>query len=452
MDKDSIILKYDQLALEDAEAEIKELHHSNQAQGEKLDDLKRQVYEMYAQLGITPKAVDIPEEEDEEEETDVPHLSYEEIYQMAHKDLTARGLDAENIDYRSLLPSEELAAIEKMLDRPETAREKWVKGDWIATFVAAAIGSLADIILGTRDNKLTGADPRKHFSSDFSSALNTLHKHAGGGPIDYQGAGFGGGFHRGLSKGHDILRFVEGISMFKNGSFEGIRYINGEAVKVMTNVNPFGNAYTQLPLIEAIAQYAKHMLADLCSTCSLPFPGSSFLVECSDRDLRKFAADMYQNGFNIKNILVQSLSTISIEVIIRVYFSIQSVQQYKKELTVKEDYSNLDAIKQFLKPVDTDKLNEMLLVAHTIVTAVNIGKVVLKKAPWELNVTEIISVVKYGIRVLKATLSRREKKSEFAKLMRNAEEIHKQWAVLEAEIVSEKELADTMKSMKPLVV
>ena len=396
--------------------------------------------------------MDIPEEEDEEEETDVPDLSYEEIYQMAYEDLTARGLDTESIDYRSLLPSEELAAIEKMLDRPEATREKWVKGDWIATFAAAAIGSLADMILGTRDNKLTGADPRKHFSSDFSSALNTMHKHAGGVPIDYQGTGFGGGFHRGLSKGHDILRFVEGISMFKNGSFEGIRYINGEAVKVVTSVNPYGNAYAQLPLIEAIAQYAKHMLADLCSTCSLPFPGSSFLVECSDRDLRKFAADMYQNGFNIKNILVQSLSTISIEVIIRVYFSIQSVQQYKKELVIQEDYSNFEAIKQFLKPINADKLNEMLLVAHTIVTAVNVGKVVLKKAPWELNVTEMISVVKYGIRVLRATLARKEKNSEFAKLMRNAEEIHKQWAVLEAEIVSKKELTDTMKSMKPLVV
>ncbi len=63
------------------------------------------------------------------------------------------------------------------------------------------------------------------------------------------------------------------------------------------------------------------MFADLFSTCSLPFPGYSFLVESDNRQIRKFAADMYQNGFNCKNILIQGVSTAIIEIVLRIYFS-----------------------------------------------------------------------------------------------------------------------------------
>ncbi|MFV0341451.1 MAG: hypothetical protein ACK5JH_00965 [Anaerocolumna sp.] len=140
---------------------------------------------------------------------------------------------------------------------------------------------------------------------------------------------------------------------------------------------------------------------------------------------------MYQNGFNCKNNIVQSLSTIIIEVIIRIYFSIQSVREYKAEFEVSEDYSNFEVVKHFFKPGSKEKLNEMLLVAHSIVTAVNVGKVIINKSPWEINVTEIIAVVKYGVKVFKSTMARH---SEYDKLIRNADEIHQKWQELEGNI------------------
>ncbi|AIQ62451.1 hypothetical protein PSTEL_04335 [Paenibacillus stellifer] len=215
--------------------------------------------------------------------------------------------------------------------------------------------------------------------------------------------------------------------MFKNGRFEGVRYINGVEHKVLSSVNQYGTPYEQLGWIEAILKYAKHMFADLFSTCSLPFPGSSLLVECSNRDLRKLAATMYQNGFNLKNIMIQSLSTIIVEVILRIYFGIKSVQSYKAEYELTEDYSNFTAIKEFIKPSSKEKLHEMLLLAHSIVTAVNIGKVIIKKSPWEINVTEIISVIRYAIPVVNGVI---ERNSEYSKLIRNADEIHEKWEQL----------------------
>lgn len=518
MDKDSIILKYHQEELKDAEKDLHKVQEDNEEQAAQLDALADKLKEAYALLGKEPpqpkkgqlrvvesaqpkvventKAKEVENTEPRvEESTSVesfledselgdstpgdsthedsilvgptlensnsagytlgestlvgpnfgdstsivvasakstpeeslvsPPHSYDEIFEKAKRSLVERGLDVENLDYHDLVSESELQEIMAELNRPLPRREKWTKSDFIVIFIAASIGSLADIILGDRNNKLTGQN------SAFSDWLNQFHKHDSGGPIDYQGKGFGGPYHRGLSRGHDILRFIEGIMMFKRGEFVGIRYENGQAIEVISRVNQYGNPYEQLPTIEAIVKYAQHMFGDLFSTCSLPFPGSSFLAESDSRTLRKFAADMYQNGFNIKNVIIQSLTTIIIEVIIRIYYSIQSVKQYKDEIELAEDYSNFEAFKRFIKPTNKEKLHEMLLVAHAIVTAVNVGKVVIKKAPWEINITEIIAVIRYGIKVLKNTRARH---SEYAKLMRNVEEIHQRWQEFEAKI------------------
>lgn len=425
MDKDSVILKYMQNETEDAEKKVVELHQRNDNREKALDNLDAKMDEIYALLNMKKKAHLRPVEKETEKDTPIKVLSYEELYEKASNSLISRGLDIESLDYHSLVSEEELQEIERELNRPLPRRERWEKGDFIAVFIAAAIGSLVDIVLSNRNNPITGQN------SEFSKWLNQFHKHEGGAPIDYQTKGLGGGFHRGLSKGHDILRFVEAIIMFKNGRFEGVKYIDGVAHKIVSTVNQYGTPYEQLGWIEAILKYAKHMFADLFSTCSLPFPGSSFLAECSNRDLRKLAATMYQNGFNLKNIMIQSLSTIIVEVILRIYFGIKSVEKYKDEYELSEDYSNFGAVKEFIRPSSKEKLHEMLLMSHAIVTAVNIGKVVIKKAPWEINVTEIISVVRYAIPVVKGVISRH---SEYAKLLRSSEEIHARWEQLEGEV------------------
>lgn len=431
MDKDSVILKYLQQEVDNVGEGINDLKERNMNKENTLEGLDNKLNEVYALLNMKKREISTIEKPYTivERSSELSISNYEELYNQASRELIKRGLDIESLDYHSLVSESELLEIEKELNRPLPRREKWEKGDFIAVFIAASIGSLVDLILSDRNNKLTGK------GSTFSDWLDQFHQHDGGGPIDYQGKGFGGGYHRGLSKGHDVLRFIEAISMFKNGQFEGIRYIDGVAHKVVSTVNQYGNAYEQLGWIEAILKYAQHMFADLFSTCSLPFPGSSFLVECNNRDLRKLAATMYQNGFNLKNIMIQSFSTIIVEVILRIYFGIKSIQKYKAEFELAEDYSNLAAIKEFIKPSSKEKLHEMLLMAHSVVTAVNIGKVVIKKSPWEINITEIMSVIRYTIPVVNGLISRH---SEYSKLIRNADEIHERWEQVASNISLEK--------------
>ena len=296
MDKDSIILKYEQVEMQAISSGISDLAESNRKQEEKLNELKAKMARAYKLAGAKIQPTTVHENNAACEAT-IPtavaapstEMSYEALHQKASASLAERGIDVDSLDYHSLVSEAELREIEQQLNRPLPRREKWTKSDFIAVFIAAAIGSLADIVLSDRNNALTGT------KSDFSKWLNGFHTHEGGAPIDYQGKNFGGGFHRGLSKGHDILRFIEGIMMFQNGQFEAIRYENGIAQRIIRTANQYGTPYEQLSIAEAIARYAKHMFADLFSTCSLPFPGSSFLVEADNRTLRKFAADMYQN-------------------------------------------------------------------------------------------------------------------------------------------------------------
>ena len=332
MDKDSIILKYEQVEMQAISSGISDLAESNRKQEEKLNELKAKMARAYKLAGAKIQPTTVHENNAACEAT-IPtavaapstEMSYEALYQKANASLAERGIDVDSLDYHSLVSEAELREIEQQLNRPLPRREKWTKSDFIAVFIAAAIGSLADIVLSDRNNALTGT------KSDFSKWLNGFHTHEGGAPIDYQGKyqgkSFGGGFHRGLSKGHDILRFIE--------------------------------------------------------------------------------------------------------VILRIYFSIQSVRQYKEKFELSEDYSNFDAVKHFFKQENKDKLDEMLLVAHTIVAAMNIGKVIINKAPWQINIGEIFSVVRYGVKVLSRML---ERNSDYAKLMRSSKEIHEGWLALEQQI------------------
>jgi hypothetical protein len=438
MDKDNIILKHQQLVVEQAEEDIQDLQTKGISQEQSLQDIQDKLRAIQKKTGKKPKLRvfkrNAPSADTTRENTEIS-ISYEEVYAAAYDSLVARGLDPDSIDYADLISQEELDQIIRELNAPLPRQEKWTKADFIVVFIAALIGGLADIFLSNRNNNLTGQQ------SKFSKWLNdTFHegKHATNAPIDYQGKHFGGGYHRELSKGHDILRFVEGIKMFKEGKFEAIRYENGVAKVVITTLNQYGKPYEQLGTIEAIARYAEHMFADLFSKVSLPFPGYSFLAECNNRDLRKFAADMYHNGFNIKNIIIQSASTAAIEIIVRIYYSIQSVKKYRDSVDIAEDYSNFEAIKEFVNPGSKEKMNEMLLLAHAIVMAINAGKVVITKNLAEINVTEIMSVIRYGSSVLGAAINRNH---EHLKVLHHAERITNSWSEIETLLMDDVQTA-----------
>ncbi len=437
MDKDLVILKHEQNEIEELDNDISVLDESSSDQDARLQEMQKRIDDMYRRMGKS-QTVEAPGFVVSERQLDPTisreELSYDELYILAEESLKSRGLEVDSIGFDDLLDDREMMELLEELDAPLPRDYKWKKSDFIVVFIAGLLGSVVDFILSNRENSFTGK------ASKFSKNLNEIHEriapHKPGAPIDFQGKidgfSFGGGAHRELSKGHDLLRFVEGIRMFKNGTFEAVAYENGVKHVVRTAFNQYGKPYEELPLIGAIVEYARHMFADLFSSNSLPFPGYSFLRESNNRDIRKFSTDMYQNGFNCKNVLTQSVTAVIVEIIIRLYFSIQSVREYRNSIDVKEDYSNWEAVKAFAKPMCQEKLHEMILVSHSIVLALNIGKIIITERVEQINVAEIIAVVKYGIKVTKAVAKRN---SEYARIVYHATEVNKRWDDLEAEIV-----------------
>lgn len=428
MDKDLVVLKSEELKTGELQSEIEVIKQRNEDQQERLMDLQNRIQELYMKAGET-SIIAFPGEVADEAFAQGEHSvisTYEDLYAQAHQFLIDRELDVESIDFDSFLSDTDMAVIVDDLDKTVPREDRWKKSDLVVVFIAAFVGGLTDGILGDRNNKFTAR------GSKFSEWLNEFHekkwKHKSGAPIDYQGSteglSFGGAYHRELSPGHDLLRFVEGIKAFKEGKFEAKGIRDGVEIVVSVTENQYGTPYGSMTLGAAIIEYCHHMLADLMSNNSLPFPGSSFLRECDNRKIRKLSADMYRQGFNLKNVFVQAASTIAIEIIIRVYFSVLSVQKYDASVEIAEDYSNWEAINQFVKPANKEKLHEMLMVAHTIVTAINLGKIVITKNISTINVTEIAAVVRYGIKVLKAVANRNR---DYEKLIYHSSEIQERW-------------------------
>lgn len=131
--------------------------------------------------------------------------------------------------------------------------------------------------------------------------------------------------------------------------------------------------YNECNLFVAIIRYVKHMVADYCSSTSLPIPGFSILMHVPDRDIEAFALKLYRNGMNLRTLTLQMVPVKIVDLLMSLYVwlrSRESQEQYSEEAW-------------------GHKKNKLLLIAHGITTAVNVGKVIVTEAPWRLNLVVI---------------------------------------------------------------
>lgn len=414
MDKDNVILQYNKLVLNDAESELNELTKQNDIQENELKRLVEKINKLNIQeieIKNNPNVVNIQPSSKE--------ITYEDLYNESTLFLQRKGLLNEINSY-SLVSEEEFEEITNSLNSAVPRGYEWSRSDFIVTFIAALLGCTTDIILSNRNNSFSGK------GSKLSEHLKKFHKHASNAPIDYQGEGFGGGNHRVKSKGHDLLFFIDGIKMFKEGKF-----ISGDVV--------ISDPYQSLSLIESIIKYTQHMIADCFSPNSLPFPGYSILTEGNNQILRNLAVALYNNGFNIKNLLTQSLSVSIIEIIIRIYCGIESIKKSSPEINIDKDYSNFDVVKNFFISNNKEKLNQMMLIAHSIVATENISKVIVKcfmndyKSLAEINLFQIITTVNYGWKSVQDIAKRN---SDYARIVYHSDNVSENWIEIE-KIVSE---------------
>lgn len=356
-DKDKIIIRQNEV-----DNEISSLKNRSQKIKEKLKD-----------QGVIISEIKKSDKNLKMDQKSPEDLSYEEVTKLNKEYIKEK--DLEDFEFDSLFTEDEIKKIELGLAEP-IKREKWDKWDFIAVLMAGISGSIADFFTGSIDTQF------KDFLKGYKINSQKV-------SIDYQGAGFGGGHHRVLSSGHDIMRIFSALWQIKNGTFVGLKQVGYDKFEWITStVNSKGNTFDTYDGFSALLIYIKHMISDFITPESLPPPGISYLIEMPDHEIRKFAIGLYTHGFNLRYILVQILAPAIVEVIIRLYV-------FGREFINTGEITFPTARKL--------KTTELLLVSHAFVMGVNVGKVAIKTyagdpyAIKELNVFSIIATVRYFI-------------------------------------------------------
>lgn len=312
------------------------------------------------------------------------------------------------------------------------------KEDIVLIVISAAMGVTFDLLAfggNSTGNIIGDAGDKLHESID--------HK---GNPLDFQGRvdkdgnpifsgdntrekvlSWGGGGHRGKTRGHDLAHYKEAIQMYQDGAFRDGGFPSGEKgsyIKVETFVNQYGNYYKKLTREEAVKAYKRHMWADFWSPQGLPIPFTSDLLEyCTDENIEKIVAgfvellkplknidlnlyneirainahkvreliqQLYENGVNLRSELEKSMSLAIPECIIQIY---SLIKYTLPSLRKKENSYSKEAIRMHC--------HQMLLITHGVIATVNVGTAILAENPEHLNFATILRVFKLGFSCFK---------------------------------------------------
>jgi len=174
---------------------------------------------------------------------------------------------------------------------------------------------------------------------------------------------------------HDLLCFTLSLYSVCSGKFVDCAFTKEGAYElIVKSTNQNGTPYDTCNIFVGVVKYLVHMLADFCSSSSLPIPGWSLLTHFPDRDIEAFALKLYRNGMNMRTLALQSVPVGVTELLMSVYIWIRSKNS-------EEQYS---------EEAWNHKKDKLLLITHGITTAVNVGKVIITKAPWRLNLVVIV--------------------------------------------------------------
>ena len=303
----------------------------------------------------------------------------------------------------ALLPAAELEAVRVHLSRPLFERLRWSRGDYIAV--------AAFVILGLSIEFLNTAwKPRGAFDSEGQIGRwfnEQMHAHAPNNPIDYQGQGFGGGFHRARTRGHDLARFLEAVRQTAEGEFRGRRWHKHRPIEVISRLNQYGKAYPELDWFAALVNVAVHLMADFFSTHSLPLPLTSIIYDNCGREFRKFVVQLYEEGFHLRHVAAGALEVFLGYLAIEVWLWLQ----YGMEARTT--------------PPVSLKRAEMRTSVMALLSSANLTWCVICQNPFELNVPTLIATIDSALTLMRLD---RERNHWLYKEGRNLDELAAAWA------------------------
>lgn len=339
---------------------------------------------------------------------------FEDVYVEAEQSVGS------NIVLEDLFSEDELKENEeviKALNEEYNGVHRLDKFDVSISVVAGLIGAIIDIVLvgipekgpdGLEAGKLSDF-VRKKFEEKFNpkemeKLANSKESKV---PFDAQDNrhtteyvdGLSAYYHRMLSLGHNpILGFVFGLYDIMHGTMTTIDK-KGKIVSQVMNVYADRK---ETDIVSAFMKQISHFKSDITTSMGLPAPMMALFNKLQfgsigeeEQTIAEIVQGMYYEGFDFIHFCAQSISTIAIELVVRIAYAVKSI---------KEGNSFKDSIPISLNREKHPKLATMLFMAHCEATAINLGKIIYTDNPMAINYPQWLAFARYSYKQLKWVL------------------------------------------------
>ncbi|MGM0806468.1 MAG: hypothetical protein ACQET8_17135 [Bacillota bacterium] len=334
----------------------------------------------------------------------------------------------EKASFSDILSNEEIQIAEnkiKLLRGDFYSIHSLDKIDWTICGVAGILASLVDIFLVQMPNHPDFLGTKGHDGGPLSNFIRQKIKNhfslaeirelennnwvpydpAHSKNLGEKVAGLSARTHRFQSLGHDpLLGFLFGTKDIISGTFSAV---DKHGKLIMQSVNTNGRDTMGMNLFESIARVFGHMKSDISTASGLPVPLMplfQFLqfgsIGNSGFTIGEVSRIMFRQGYNFSHFLSMSVSTVLIEVIVRVCYMAKSLY---------EGNSIRNSVPFNGPGSRRPKLQTMLFSAHLIATAANAGKVAVVRNPLAVNYSQWIAFFKYTFQQLKWSALEKDK-------------------------------------------
>ncbi|HEL9629772.1 TPA: hypothetical protein U0K61_000911 [Streptococcus suis] len=172
----------------------------------------------------------------------------------------------------------------------------------------------------------------------------------------------------------------------------------------MTTIDKFGKIVVQdMPnyqdrkeenIFFAIAKLLVHFKSDITTSMGLPAPlmGLFNLLQFGEigkeeETIAQIVQGMYKDGYDFIHFATMSIPVMLIEVLVRLGYACRRLSQ---------GASLSDAVAFSTNRKKYPKLGTILFTAHTVSTAVNLGKIIMTKNPLAINYPQWLAFFKYS--------------------------------------------------------
>lgn len=257
------------------------------------------------------------------------------------------------------------------------------EGGWLSNLIKEKTGNLFP------EDKIKELEKRYSVPFDSSTNNNLITKAKKLGLTSKKVEGLGPRTHRFQSFGHDpLLGFIFGIRDILTGEFSAIGKDGCLVLQQVTNPC-FKGEQLFVRLLEALKTQFGHLASDIATPAGLPAPLMPLLLflqfgEIGNKKytIGEVSRQMYRSGYDFRHFIASSIPVMITEVIIRLGYFVKSIQAGQ---TLAEAIPSASSL----------KLRRQLLIAHSVATLINAGKIYVTQNPLAISWAQVLAFLQY---------------------------------------------------------